>query len=195
MKERRKSYRERYFEDYEAIKIAANNRKGYRIEYRYIGNWMQWDSNRWPIRRVKLTLVVLEVVSIAVYVAASLSGTPLTVSRFANGFGALSLIPWLLELSGIVRFAAAKQFVKELSQKEIDQSIRAGCVLRAGLLLLSALAGLVDAGVQKVLTLADLSVTLALLASVLLSLMVWRLYNGLQTCTYNSRDGHPDRPI
>ena len=195
MKERRKSYRERYFEDYEAIKIAANNRKGYRIEYRYIGDWMQWHSDRWSMGRVKLTLAILEMVSIAVYVAASLSGTPLTISRFANGFGALSLIPWLLELSGIVRFAAAKEFVKELSQKEIDQSIRAGCVLRAGLLFFSALAGLVDAGVQKVLTLAYLPVTLALLASALLSLMVWRLYNGLLICTYSNQNGQPSKPV
>ncbi len=37
---KRKSYRERYFEDNQPVRQMANNRKGYRIVYRYVGLWV-----------------------------------------------------------------------------------------------------------------------------------------------------------
>lgn len=191
MSERRKSYRERYFEDYKAVKTVAYNRKGYKVEYRYVGRWTQWSTERWRLPRIKLGFVVAEIVSVAIYIAAILSGTPFTHSRLANGFGALSLVPWLLELSGVVRFLAAGQFVKERTEHEIDQSIREGCVLRAILVGLSVAVGAVDLTGRRAWTGWDALVILAVVVSGALSLLVWRVFDTLLVIPYRNEEGRP----
>lgn len=195
MKEKRKSYRERYFEDYKAVKVAANNKKGYKLEYHYIGRWMGWTSERYSMKQVKLAFAGMELVSIAIYVAAILSHSPFTVSRLANGFGTISLIPWMLELYGVVRFAAAGNHVKELTGEEIDRAIRAGTVLRALLVAASVIAGLADILLHKTAAVQDIPVVLTVLVSGGLSLLIRRFYSGLEVLSYRNDNGRPGSRI
>lgn len=189
MKEKRKSYRDRYFKDYQAVKVPANNRKGYKVEYRYTGLWAKYEYGERPLRDAKLRMVLLETVSIAVYLAAVLSGTPLSVSRLANGFGTLQLVPWILELSGVVRFLIKSEYVKEPSTEEIGTSIRTGCMLRFILTALSAIAGGIQILVQKAAIPADIPIFLGIIASAVLSLMVKALYDSLLLIKYRNDNG------
>lgn len=191
MKEKRKSYRERYFEDYKAVKIAVDNRRGWRMEYHYIGPWSEWNAGDRPMKGVKRLFAAAEVVSVVIYIAANLSGAAVTTSKLLNGFGAVSLIPWLLELSGVLRFLLSKQYVKELEKEEIDKSIRIGCVCRALLLTLSAAAGIVDVLIRKTASGADILAVLGILLSAALSVIVRRRFGTLLVYTYRNDNGRP----
>lgn len=192
MSEKKKSYRDRYFEDYQAVKVPAQNRKGYRVEYRYIGLWKQWeDPDGSPLKFVKWQLLLTELLSAAVYVFAVLSGTPLSSARLANGFGTLSLVPWILELSGVVRLLFAGPFVRELSANEISTSIRSGSVLRAVLAALSAFAGGIQILAGHTAVPEDLLTFFGILFSAALSLLVKRHYDRLQQNTFRNDNGKP----
>lgn len=192
MSERRKSYRERYFENYEAVKIPANNRKGWRIDYRYVGRWAKWDGER-PIGQIKAFFAVVELAGIAVYVAAMLSRTPVTVSKAANGFGGLSLIGWLLELAGVARFIAAGEYVKEMDRDEIDRSIRSGAAMRILLAALSIVGGIIDVLVHKKAAAGDALVALAVAASIGATWLVRHVYAKLTVTSYGNKSGAPGR--
>lgn len=194
-KEKRKSYRERYFEDYEAVRIPADNRRGYRVDNRYIGRWCAWESQGRSLRTVKAMVAGAEVLAITVYFAAILSGTPVTRARLANGFGAISLVPWLLELTGAVWFAAAGAYVKELTCEEIGQSIRTGTVLRAALAALSMLAGGIEVLRAGRATVADAAVIAAVLVSAGASPLVRYMYGKLLVITYRNQNGGPGSRI
>lgn len=192
MGEKKKSYRDRYFEDWQAVKVPAQNRKGYRVEYRYTGLWKQWeDPDGRPLKNSKWQLALLEILSIAVYVLAVLSRTPLSVARLANGFGTLSLVPWIAELAGVVRFLAAGAYVRELTASEISTSIRSGSVLRAILAALSAAAGGIQILAGHTAVPADLLTFLGILASAGLSLAVKHQYDRLQQNTFRNDNGKP----
>ena len=191
MREKRKSYRERYFENYQAVKVPADNRKGYKVEYRYTGLWAQWESETGPLSGVKRKFVLLELFSLAFYLPSVLSGTPLSVSRLANGFGALSLVPWILKLSGVIRFLISSDYVKEPSAGEIGTSIRNGCVIRFILAALSAIGGGIQILVQGKACFADIPVFLGIGFSAVISLLIKREFDRLLIITYRNDNGNP----
>ena len=195
MRERKKSYRERYFEDYKAVKVPAENRKGYRVEYRYIGLWTRWESEKRPLGIVKREMMLLEAFSITVYLLSVLSGTPLIVSRLANGFGTLSLVPWILELSGVVRFVISREYVKELSSEEISTSIRSGGIARFILTGLSAITGVIQILTQKTAVPADIPVFLGIMISAAVSLLVKHDFDRLLRNSYRNDNGNPGSRI
>lgn len=188
---KRKSYRERYFEDNQPERQVANNRKGYRIVYRYVGLWVAWHSEKWPLQTVKRGLALAEVASVCLYLICARVDTPLNHCQLANGFGVLSVVPWILELSGVVRFLLSKAYVREMDSQEIDQSIRYGTVFRAGLLGLSLLCSVVTILAGGTATLLDGGMALGILASIALSVAVWQVYRSLLLDTYHNVDGAP----
>ena len=132
---------------------------------------------------------------IAVYAAAILSRTPITVSRAANGFGGLSLIPWILELTGLGRFIAAGEYVKEMDHDEIDRSIRSGSALRILLAAASMIAGLIDMLVHRRAAAGDALVVLAVAVSIGATWLVRHVYAQLLVTTYSNQNGSPGRRI
>lgn len=195
MEGKRQSYRDRWFSDNEAVKVAANNRKGYRIIYRYTGYWKSWESRGGSLRKQKILIGLAEWMSVCLYLSCALVNVPINRSRIAAGLGLLAVVLWLLEISGVVRLVLAREFVKEMSMDEIDKSIRYGCLPRAVLTALSGLAGMGEClwsgtcGVQDGLLLAGL------LVSASLSLVIWRLYGKLLVNTYRNANGNPGSRI
>lgn len=191
MRERRKSYRERYFENYQAVKVPSSNRKGYRVEYRYTGLFARWEGTEQTILRVKQKLGGMEAASVLVYVLCALSGASLTKARLFNGFGALSMIPWLMEIYGAVRFACAKEYVKEPDAEEIGNALRTGCVLRVLLVGLSVIAGEIQSLIQSEAAWTDLPPALGILASAGLSYLIKRCFDSLSLLKYRNANGQP----
>ena len=195
-KEKRKSYRDRYFEDYKKVKVPAKNKKGFRTDYQYVGLWKSWETGDdrplWPIKK---RMLYMEAGSIFLFVLPLLSGTALTTSRIAGGFGILSIAAWLVEITAFVRFLFKGVYIKELSWDEIDKCFRIGCLWRAILVALSVLAGLIDVLIRGAVSVADVPVALALLASATLSLLVRKTYCGLYVSTYRNEDGKPGTRI
>lgn len=188
---KRKSYRERYFELHQAVKAPARDGKGSRTVYRYTGQWKAWTPASLPLSGMKLLMACFEIISILLFAWANLSDVGLNRSRFTAGFGILSLAAWLPELSGVVRFICHRAPVTELCYGEIDQAIRAGCVLRAALVFASVLSGGADLLLHHSMALADIPVGLAVLVSAALSLLVWRCYGRLSVDTLSNEDGQP----
>ena len=192
---KRQSYRDRYFSDNEAVRVAANNWKGYKVIYRYVGLWKSWECPSGGIKQRKLLVGAAELASICLYMLCAAADAPINRVRVASGLGILSIIPWLLEISGIIRFALAKEYVKEMSMDEIDRSIRYGCFLRAALVVLSGLVGMGNCFSSGTANGQDVLLLAGILASALLSFVIWRLYGKLLINTYRNANGSPGSKI
>lgn len=188
-------YRDRYFSDNQPVRVAAKNRKGYRTVYQYVGLWKAWESAGGNLKRKKRLIGLAELVSLALYLGCAAADTPINRAWIAGGLGVLAVIPWLLELYGVVRFLLAKEFVKELSLEEIDRALRYGCPLRAVLSALSALAGMGSALQSGNAGVLDAFVLSGILISASLSLVIWRLYGRLLINTYRNANGNPGTRI
>ena len=194
-KQNRQSYRDRYFSDNEAVKVAAANRRGYRIIYRYLGLWRSWESVTGTLAQKKRVIGLAELTSVCLYLGCAAADSPVNRVRIAGGLGLLSVLPWLLEVSGVLRFLLAKEYVRDLSMEEIDGSFRYGCCPRAVLAPRSGLLGMVEclqlgeASYREALLLAGI------LLSASLSLVIWRLYDKLLVNTYRNVNGTPGSKI
>ncbi len=195
MREKRITYCDRYFADNEAVRVAADSRKGCKTIYRYTGLWKVWACSTGSLKKRKLMIAMCELTAAALYLGCALADSPVNSSRLAAGFGLLSLIPWLLEVSGVLRFALAGEYVKELSMEEIDRSIRYGCPLRAALVSLSGLAGMSGALTGASAAVQDALLTAGILASASLSLVIWQRYRRLLVDTYRNTNGRPGTRI
>ena len=193
MQEKKKSYRERYFENYQAVRVPCSNRKGFRTVYEYVGLFARWTGDLKEVGKVKRDLFWMEAAGIVLSVGCTLSGTALTRARLFNGFGVLSLVPWLAELYGIARFLMSKEYVKEQSAEEIGNCIRIGTVLRALLTGLSVLAGGIQVIAGGSATPADLPVGMGVAAGGALSLLIRREFIGLRLEKYHNENGRPGR--
>ena len=120
-KQNRQSYRDRYFSDNEAVKVAAANRRGYRIIYRYLGLWRSWESVTGTLAQKKRVIGLAELTSVCLYLGCAAADSPVNRVRIAGGLGLLSVLPWLLEVSGVLRFLLAKEYVRDLSVNAISK--------------------------------------------------------------------------
>jgi len=185
---KKKSYRERYFEDYQTVKVPANNKKGFRMEYRYIGKYKEWFIKGRSLQLYKGLLAGIEILSSAVFLLAGLSETAFTTQKIAGGFGAMSVLCWLMEIGGLIWFIASARPVKELDYTEIDRLIRGGSVLRAMFLILSVLGGIVGLITAGAVTWPDILAAAGLLMSAAGSIAIWRLYGNLLVRTLDRNE-------
>ncbi len=192
-REKRKSYRERYFENWEAVKEPARNRKGYRMAYRYIGMFCRYTSPKQgrTLQSVKLRMVLAMLLGTAAAIAAGVADVPFNNCRLANGFGALSVIAWLIGAYGVLHFAVSGAYIKRMTADEVDQCIRIGWVAHAVLLMLSAISGttaLMSGGKGTPL---DAIVILAVLFSAGCSLAIRQMFSNLLMTMHKNANGQP----
>jgi hypothetical protein len=184
-----KSYRERYFEDYEAVKKPCNNKKGYKVIYNYIGFWIVWHSEKFSLLSLKYLLAIGEALSLALYFLCARLNLPINSNHYAAGFGVLTIAAWLYELLGVLRFCFSHEYVKELDYEEIDKSIRVGCLFHLIFLVISVAIGLIgllmDGEVifQSILTIVGIGV------SGCITYAIGHVYMGLTVEKYHNDNG------
>ena len=192
-REKRKSYRERYFENWDAVKEPARNRKGYRMVYRYVGMFCRYapQGQGRTLQSVKLRMVLAMLLGMLAAISAGLADVPFNHCRPANGFGVLSVAACLIGAYGVLRFAVSGEYMKRMTADEVDRCIRIGCTAHAVLLMLSAASGgaaLISDGSG---TAADVIVILAVLLSAGCSLAIRRMFCNLLMTMHKNANGRP----
>ena len=137
-----RSMRETFEENYKAVKIPARNKKGYKIEYVYIGKWYGWKEDRAVVRRVKAAAAAALILSVLLYLYAALQNDPLNWSVPISIMGLLSLAPLLFLVIGMIQFLAAKEKFTEQDYKDMNVKLHAAPVLHGSLLLLCGITGI-----------------------------------------------------
>ncbi|MGN0999349.1 MAG: hypothetical protein ACI4PO_07345 [Faecousia sp.] len=192
MRQKRQSYHDRYFADHQVVRVSTDNRKGYKIVYRYVGLWKAWQGRT---AAFCLRLGLLEAANVCLYLCCGLVNTSINRSQLASGLGVVSIVPWLAEIYGLLRFLTAKQYVWELSMEETDACLRLGCSIRAVLVVLSAMIGIGDCLLSGMAGWQDWLVLAGLLASGVLSTVIRQQYSSLLILTFRNQDGNPGAQI
>lgn len=182
-----KSYHERYFENYKAEVLPAQGGKKRRTVYTYIGPWIQWEADGRSLKQQKILYLLLEGGNIALFLWAAFRYTGFNSMGPVAAFGISSIVPWLLEITGVIRFLTGKEYITELSQEEIQMQIRGGGFIRALLLGIGTAAGTAAAirdssmdGITLMVILAyALCVCFSLLLAYLQKKMFYRTFRNL----------------
>lgn len=173
-----KTYRSKFEENYRAIKEPCNNRKGFRMNYVYIGPWYVWNVPRARVQTVKRLIGAACLFSVILFGSGSLLDSFLNCSRYVELFGILSVAALLYEVIGVIQFCAVKEQMTNMDFEDIKNKMMIAPLLHAALLL-GAVTAAVCQLIGKSFDLTDVVVVLCYFLSGLLSVLIFVCYRSL----------------
>lgn len=139
-KDKTKSLRERFEEEYIATVEPCNNKKGYRIKYVYYGNWYVWNLPEKQLVKTKVRIGLLALCDILLYTWAAAFPSDLNGYKLVAFTGIGALLSLVLKLIGIGQFMFAKNKTSRSNFEDAGRRIRAWSVIQI-VCLLASMAG------------------------------------------------------
>lgn len=181
-------HREQYFSDL-AVKTILNKRGRKTYAYVYQGIWYRWGLDGFDLKKRRLLYVLLEIANIALFAYAGFSASTLNFQKFLAGCGLLSIVPFLIELRGVVGFCISATYMMETDYKSIDFRLVYGALIRVIILGTGLVTGLISALSKGKMDAASLLTAAAYLATLLISGILARLQHKLEYRNYKSVNG------
>jgi len=129
-----KTMRESFEENYQAVSVPAKNKRGFKIKYVYTGQWMVCREDQAYARKIKNYVLSAAIISIILYIAASVQNSPVNYARGVSMFGLLALAPYVFLIIGAVQFALSKEKMTVSLYADITVRLQASAVIYAALL-------------------------------------------------------------
>ena len=133
-----KSFRERFEDNYKAISVPANNKKGFKIRYVYYKPWHIWDLSHRDIKIKKRLIGSLFLFSLLFFIISSAQYTKINFDRVVGIATMLSVCALLFEALGVIQFCVSKNRTTEHNYFDTTRKIMFATILHASLLLIAA---------------------------------------------------------
>lgn len=137
------SYRDKYFSDYEAVKVPANNKKGYKIQYDYIGNWCVWNESPAEFNKRKRTYIAVGCFSALLLIVCGIQRVTINTNGFVAIPGLVALVSLMYAAIGTVQICMAGLRVQEKDRKGMSTKFSVGHAVSAVSLFVCAIAGII----------------------------------------------------
>jgi hypothetical protein len=144
-----KTMRDEFEKYYRAVPVEKANKKGFRTEYRYIGEWYVFGESAEELKKAKRYVANALLSSLILYLVAGMQYSPLNYARYVQLFGMLSLAPFVFEAVGAGQLIFSKDKVTCLSFRDIREKLLIAPFLHGCLLVLAAGAGVWSAVSMK----------------------------------------------
>jgi len=139
-----KSMKEEFEENYKAVKMPAANRKGYRMEYVYIGQWVGWKESSAHVRKTKITAGICCALSLLLYLCAATFGSPVNYGRLVSMTGLLALAPFIFVVFGVFQFCLSKEKMTKDTFRDISAKLKVAPVIYAFLMIICGTACMIE---------------------------------------------------
>jgi len=173
-----KSWRQRYFEDFEAEKVYTEGRKGYKIVYTYVGKWVRWRADAEALKRRKVVCGVAVALITALFALCGTCRTPVNASALVAVPGIAAVTALLYAWIGAVEFILSKEKMHERDGRHIKRMLDTATGALAACFALCTLLGawlLLRAGAEA----RTILVVLGYAACFALALMLHRAHKRL----------------
>lgn len=135
-----KTFRDTFEENYVAVEVPCNNRKGFKVRYEYCGPWFMWALPAGELKKTKRSVAALCAVSLAAFCCSALWDTPLNYSGWVSLPATFAVAVMLFEVIGVVQFLLAGKKVTRITFQDIDRKLKITLPLHTLLLLIAAAA-------------------------------------------------------
>lgn len=119
-----KTFRDSFEENYMAYEEPYNNKRGFRIQYEYVGVWYVYRLAKEEKQRYKRIFGTMCVLSTVFFALAVLRKCELNYRSFPILFSGLSLAAFLFEWFGVIKFVFSNDKITSQSFKEIDTILK-----------------------------------------------------------------------
>lgn len=133
---------ERFEEDYVAVQEPCSNRKGFKVRYVYYGPWYLWKLEPEDHRKVKKRIGTACILGAVLFLISALQYSAVNTSILTSAAGALSLVPFLFEVIGVVHFCTAGERMTRPDYQDINWKLRVAAPMHGALVFVTAVSGL-----------------------------------------------------
>lgn len=119
-----KSFRDSFEENYMAYEEPCDNKRGFRIQYEYVGMWYLYKLDKEEKLRYKRIFGTMCVLSTVFFALAALRKCELNYNSFPILFSGLSLAALLFQWYGVIKFVFSNEKITSQSFKEINMILR-----------------------------------------------------------------------
>lgn len=173
-----KTLKDTFEENYIAYEEPCDNKKGFRIAYRYIGLWYVYQLSDQERKRCKGTFLVCGILSTIFFLGGSLQNCQLNYVTLPMFFSMLSLAAFLFECIGVLRFCLSKEKLTKPDFEEINLMLQTAPIVHACLLVCSVAAGIYMI-LHDALPLQTFLVPICYLVSCACSFYIWKRYRSI----------------
>lgn len=145
-----KTLRERFEEEYTAVSVPTDNKRGFNIVYKYYAPWYIWNLPGKKLAEVKKRILVMSIFSFICYIGAGIQDTDMNRNMLPVVFEAVALCAQVLELFGVFRFRFAKYKTDRMTYQSVNLILRTIPLASSLCLLMVAGIGLLDMEILKV---------------------------------------------
>lgn len=133
-----KTFRDFFEENYMAYEEPCNNKRGFRIQYEYVGMWYVYKLDKEEKQRYKRIFGAMCVLSTAFFALAALQKCELNYRSYPILFSGLSLAAFLFEWFGVIKFILSGDKITDQNFHEINRILRFAPLINAILLFCAA---------------------------------------------------------
>lgn len=130
---------ERFLKNYKPERIPDSSKKGYKIVYRYTGEYYSWDFPEDILKKYRQFFFLAEVLSVILFIFASTRNIDANKNIFVALPVLLSLCAWLFELIAIYFFSFVKFPLKEDDYLRIHHTFSVTFLVRFVCLIVSCI--------------------------------------------------------
>ncbi len=128
---------QRFSEEYMAVKVPANNKRGFKVKYVYGGPLYKWDLTEEEVGGLKWKAALFLLADVCVFFMAALIRSWMNARLWVAVPGTLSLIPLIYELIGTVSVCVSKREFTEDARNDCQIKLKYSLVIRCALLLVT----------------------------------------------------------
>jgi len=128
--------REGFEANYKPVQVPADNKRGFKIKYQYVGPWYVWNADEREVFVAKQKILTSCVISLMLYLVASVQNVPVNYDRFVSMTGLLSLAPFLFVAVGVGELMFSKERMTHQDFTAISGKLKIATVLHGALLML-----------------------------------------------------------
>ncbi len=124
-----KSFREKYFEDYQAEQKISTNKKGYEIEYVYTGEWFGWNDSTAALKKRKFFYIISTFLCTAIALWCGVQHSPANSTGLVAVPGLVSLVSFMYTWIGVIQFCISKELIQAKDCRRMYAFIEKGSLI------------------------------------------------------------------
>lgn len=135
--DKRRSLRSRFENNYVAVSVPADNKRGVKVKYVYYAPWYIWDLPAKKLRKKKIYIFLVSIISFALFCISVSMPCPINSKKPVFLASTLALCCHIMEAAALVQFMPAKSRTTKLKYEQISRgldffpALRAACMAAA----------------------------------------------------------------
>ncbi|MBE5912644.1 MAG: hypothetical protein E7274_01115 [Pseudobutyrivibrio ruminis] len=137
-----KTLKDYFEEEYEAYEEPADNKRGFKIKYKYVGPLYSFNLTKREVQIIKMKMTLCLLISGVLVLAGSFQNREINYYSVSAALAAISMATLLFEIIGVVGFLLKKEVIRKQDYNQLEFLLKIIPAINASLLIAAMILGI-----------------------------------------------------